>query len=173
VSGPMANGPYTAAPGGNFNIPHFASTNQPHLEEEEDQIGDMPSQNLYSMGANRPMTAAMDGARFSQQQTKMNANSPPFVPGLSSTVQTPSSQAQAHAMQEMQMLQMEVMRLQVSSIITQISTPGVDSPSNSLSRLNNTRRVYRQTTLQSLCVSRWRKARRAGAPVTAPLLPVL
>jgi len=112
VSGPMANGPYTAAPGGNFNIPHFASTNQPHLEEEEDQIGDMPSQNLYSMGANRPMTAAMDGARFSQQQTKMNANSPPFVPGLSSTVQTPSSQAQAHAMQEMQMLQMEVMRLQ-------------------------------------------------------------
>ena len=115
MSGPMANLPYTAAPGGNFSVPRLASYHPNFPEEDEDEIGDMPSQNHYNnAGADRPMTAAVDGARFSQQQTRMNANSPPFVPSFSNTLQTPSPQAQVQAMQEMQMLQMEVMRLQVS-----------------------------------------------------------
>lgn len=113
-SGPVASVPHTAAPGGAFTIPRFASTNQYYpsfSEEEEDEISDLPSQGRYMhASSNRPMTAAVDGPRFSQQQTRMNANSPAFVPGLA--MQT--SQAQAQAIQEMQ-LQMEVMRLQVSS----------------------------------------------------------
>jgi hypothetical protein len=114
----MANIPYTASPGGHFSVPHFTSTVQHYPEEDEDQIGDMPSQYHYhNTSANRPMTAALDGARFSQQQTRMNANSPAFVPSFSSTIQTPSVQAQAAAMQEMQLLQLEVMRLQVSSAL--------------------------------------------------------
>lgn len=115
MTSPMSNAPYTASPGGHFGLTQFSSPIQCYPEETEDQIGDMPSQNYNNSAANRPMTAAVDGARFSQQQSRMNANSPPFVPGLSSTVQTPSSQAQANAIQEMQLLQMEVMRLQVSS----------------------------------------------------------
>jgi hypothetical protein len=116
----MANVPYTAAPGGSFHVPRMASQHHPSFpEEDEDEIGDMPSQNHYNnVGASsRPMTAAVDGAKFSQQQTRMNANSPPFIPSFSNTVQTPSSQAQAQAMQEMQILQMEVMRLQVSYFV--------------------------------------------------------
>jgi hypothetical protein len=109
----MPGVPYTAAAGGNFSFPRYTHTAQYHPsfpEENEDVIVDMPSQNHYnSAGANRPMTAAIDGARFSQQQTRMNANSPPFVPSFNNTVQT-----QAQALQEMQLLQMEVMRLQVS-----------------------------------------------------------
>ena len=120
MSGSMANVPYTAAPGGNFGVPRIASTAQYHpsfLEEDEDEIHDMLSQNHYNnAGADRPMTAAVDGARFSHQQTRMNANTPPFVPSFANTIQTPSSQAQVQAMQEMQMLQLEVMRLQVSYI---------------------------------------------------------
>lgn len=112
----MTNVPYTAAPGGNFSVPRLASTTQYHpsfLEEDEDEIHDLFSQNHYNnAGADRPMTAAVDGARFSHQQTRMNANTPPFVPSFANAVQTPSSQAQVQAMQEMQMLQLEVMRLQ-------------------------------------------------------------
>lgn len=121
TSGPMGNYPHTAAPGGAFNVPRFSSTNQHQhtfTEEDEDQVYDMPSQNHFmnSSSAGRPVTAAVDGPnnRFSQHQSRMNANSPAFVPGFNSAVQTPSSQSQTQAMQEMQMLQMELLRLQVS-----------------------------------------------------------
>lgn len=123
ASGPMVSIPHSAAPCGSFNFPRYASNVQHYPtfpeEEDEDEIGEMPSQNFYvNAGASRPMTAAVDGPnnRFSHQQTtRMNANSPPFVPGFA--VQTPQAQAQAQAqaLQEMQMLQMEVIRLQVGS----------------------------------------------------------
>lgn len=145
------SGPYTAGPSGSFSLPRVVSTTQHHPsfpEEEEDEISEMPSQNLYrNAGSNRPMTAAVDGARFSQQQTKMNANSPPFVPSFGVTVQTPSSQAQAQAMQEMQMLQMEVMRLQVGHFLCTARFSADAYFSSSLSRLNSIRQACKQTTL--------------------------
>lgn len=107
------NSPHTAAPGGAFNVPRYASTQYDGFyEEEEDDMGEIHAQIQYNNGGiNWPMTASVDGAgnRFSQQQSRMNANSPAFVPGYNATPQL----NQAQAMQEMQMLQMEVMRLQV------------------------------------------------------------
>lgn len=154
TSGPMGNFPHTAAPGGSFAVPRFTSTKQHHNsypEEDQDEIADMQSQNHFSnSGANRPMTAAIDGARFSQQQTRMNANSPAFVPGFA--VQTP--QAQAQAMQEMQMLQMELLRLQVSFSIEQIHLRDTDVVHLSPSRHSNTRQAFRLPILPSWRVSK-------------------
>jgi len=174
VSGPMANLPYTAAPGGNFSVPRLASYHPSFPEEDEDEIGDMPSKNHYSnAGTDRPMTAAVDGARFSQQQTRMNANSPPFVPSFSNTLQTPSPQAQVQAMQEMQMLQMEVMRLQVSHF-TQLARCNIDALSQKVCpSSNNIRRLCKRSTLPSSCVSKCHNPRRAGTSAMSPPLPVL
>jgi len=171
----MANVPYSAAPGGNFGVPRLASATQyhPSFLEDEDEIHDMLSQNQYNdAGADRPMTAAVDGARFSHQQTRMNANSPPFIPSFANNLQTPSSQAQVQAMQEMQMLQLEVMRLQVS-YVTQSAKCNSESLLNSLSKLNNSRRAYKQIISPSLCVNRCPKPHREGTPAMVLPLPVL
>jgi len=110
TSSPLANVPYTAAPGATFNIPRYASQNGQlffQQEESEDQVIEAPSHNIFS-GA---MTAAVDGPnnRFTQQQRGMNPNSVPFSPGF----QTPSAQVQAQAQAlQMQIMQLEIIRLQ-------------------------------------------------------------
>lgn len=124
VRATSVNIPQTAGPGGHFTMPRFASVSQHHSngfsEEEEDQMGEMPAYGHYASNAvNRPMTAGVDGTnnKFSQQQTggqKMNPNSATFIPGFGLNIQSPAPDAQAQAMQEMQLLQMEVIRLQVS-----------------------------------------------------------
>jgi hypothetical protein len=112
----MANIPHTAAPGGTFQIPRFTSNAQHFPEEDEDGITEMYSQRFSNNGTNRPSTAAVDGPnnKFFQQQSKMNANTPAFVPGFNTAVQIPVNQVQAQAqvMQDMQMLQMELLKLQ-------------------------------------------------------------
>ncbi|KAG7448985.1 uncharacterized protein BT62DRAFT_928989 [Guyanagaster necrorhizus] len=115
--------PHTAAPGASFNITRFASQHhQPSSfpeEDEDDQLAEMPSQNVYvnrQYSGNRtlPMTAAVDGSnnRFAQQQRGMNPNSAPFTPSFA----TPNMIAQSNNVQaqafQLQMMQMELMRLQ-------------------------------------------------------------
>ncbi|CAL1702295.1 unnamed protein product [Somion occarium] len=116
TSGPMANVPHTAAPGGSFNMPRYVSNGyngyNDSLYEEEDELADMMSQNLYINHAQnrmqQPMTAAVDGSanRFAHQQT-MGMNRPlPMSPFM-----TPDTQAQLQALQ-LQMMQTEIARLQ-------------------------------------------------------------
>ncbi|KAL0070956.1 hypothetical protein AAF712_002177 [Marasmius tenuissimus] len=107
--------PHTAAPGATFNIPRAVSHSFP--EEEEDQVLEMPSRNLYANnhhGASHimPMTAAVDGPnnRFAQQQRGMNPNSVPFSPGFNAGV---NQNAQQQAFQ-MQMMQLELLKLQAA-----------------------------------------------------------
>lgn len=68
----------------------------------------------------RPLTAAVDGPnnRFAQHQiaaqSALNPNSVPFYPSYSQMMQPQSaSDAQLHAYQQMQLMQMEIARLQV------------------------------------------------------------
>ena len=108
ASNPMANVPHTAAPGGSFNISRHVSTGyiDPIVREEEDELADMVTQNLYINGSQhryqQPMTAAVDGAtnRFAQQQ----------LMGVSGGYMDPQAQMQAL---QLQMMQMEIARLQV------------------------------------------------------------
>jgi len=108
ASGPI---PHTAAPGATFNVSRFPSHHNINIfpeEEEDDQLADMPQQNVFN-NRNIPMTAAVDGAgnRFSHQQAArgMNPNSMPFSPGFA-----PNMMPQAQM--QMQMLQLEMMRIQ-------------------------------------------------------------
>ncbi|KAF9263645.1 hypothetical protein L218DRAFT_973007 [Marasmius fiardii PR-910] len=105
--------PHTAAPGATFNVPRAASHSFP--EEEEDQVLEMPSRNIYANnhhGASHimPMTAAVDAPnnRFAQQQRTMNPNSIPFSPAFNPNV---NPQQQAF---QMQMMQLELMKLQAA-----------------------------------------------------------
>lgn len=110
----MMNSPHTAAPGGGFNVPRYPSQYDGFYEEDEDEMGDMPAHSQYNQGGvHWPRTASIDGGgnRFNHQQSKMNVNSPPFVPGYGAAPQ--SNQNQNQALHDMQLLQMEVMRLQV------------------------------------------------------------
>ncbi|KIL00376.1 hypothetical protein PAXRUDRAFT_8252 [Paxillus rubicundulus Ve08.2h10] len=134
--------PHTAAPGGSFNIPRFASTaiQQSIFPEGDDvdQLGELFSQNLYVHNNNpannngfsatassaRPLTAAVDNTsnRFIQQQMAgqrgLNPNSAPFSPAYPHGVQpqvTPA-EAQLHAYQQMQLMQLEIMRLQNAQV---------------------------------------------------------
>jgi len=108
--------PHTAAPTGTFNVPRFNSYQNAGIfpeEEEDDQLAEMPQQNIYN-NRNIPMTAAVDGPnnRFSQHQAArgMNPNSLPFSPGFANPNMMPQAQMQ------MQMLQLEMMRIQVNSL---------------------------------------------------------
>lgn len=111
--------PHTAAPGGSFNVPRFASQNHgsifPEEESEYDQVAEMqPQYSFPAHGGMRgmPMTAAVDGPnnRFSQQQRGMNPNSLPFSPGPNMMGQTNQAQAQAF---QLQMMQLELLKIQV------------------------------------------------------------
>lgn len=122
--------PHTAALGGSFNIPRFTSTSIQYPvfaeEDEMDEVGELFSQNMYinNQATVRPLTAAVDGPnnRFAQHQmaaqSALNPNSVPFYPSYSQGVQPQSAgDAQLHAYQQMQMMQMEIARLQVCCII--------------------------------------------------------
>ncbi|KAI0254296.1 hypothetical protein BJV78DRAFT_1280308 [Lactifluus subvellereus] len=121
-SASMASVPHTAAPGASFNIPSrfpSATYTQQYIGEEDDQLSDLISQNMYINAQQRtyqpPNTAAVDGSanRFAQQQTH-------FTNGLMSGITHPNTtvgnaqlqvQAQQQALQ-MQILQLELMRMQ-------------------------------------------------------------
>lgn len=117
------SGPHTAALGGSFNIPRFASNQHSVFVEEDDgmdEVAELFSQNMYiNNQATRPLTAAVDGPnnRFVQQQmaaqSALNPNSLPFYPSYSQSVQPQNpSEVQLHAYQQMQMMQLEIARLQ-------------------------------------------------------------
>ncbi|KAJ7667805.1 hypothetical protein DFH06DRAFT_983595 [Mycena polygramma] len=115
VRSSSASVPHTAAPGGSFNVPRFASQLHPSIfpEEDDDQIVDVPGQNAFAnyQAPRMPMTAAVDGPdnRFTQQQQRgMNPNSAPFTPSF--LPQQPM-QAPNPALQ-MQMMQLEILRMQ-------------------------------------------------------------
>ena len=115
ASASMANVPHTAAPAGTFNIPRIIAPNQEdnfYPPEEEDELSDMMSQNLYIQN-NRPrqapVTAAVDGIpnRFQQQQQQaMNMSGMGFNP-LHAMNQNQLQQVQ------LQLMQMELARMQV------------------------------------------------------------
>jgi hypothetical protein len=103
VRSTSANVPHTAAPGATFNFPRFA----PHDEESEynSEPQDIYVPNRIRQG---PITSAVDGTRFLYQQSassQINPNAPPFTPSVN------VQQAQSF---QMQMMQMEILRLQVS-----------------------------------------------------------
>ena len=114
ASGPV---PHTASPAGSFNIPRRMNSSPVGLVEEDDELADMVSQNLYlnNQHVHRmqqpPMTAAVDGGanRFAQQQGMgmgmNNAGQVPMSPFM-------SAQSQMQSLQ-LQMMQMEIARLQV------------------------------------------------------------
>lgn len=111
VSGPV---PHTASPAGSFNVPRYVPNPNDSLyaAEEEDELADMVSQNLYiknNRGMQPPMTAAVDGGvnRFALQQA-INMGAVPMNPYASAA----AAQTQMQAMQ-MQMVQLEIARLQV------------------------------------------------------------
>lgn len=116
------SGPHTAALGGSFNVPRFASNQHSVFAEEDDmdEVTELFSQNMYiNNQATRPLTAAVDGPnnRFVQQQmtaqSALNPNSLPFYPSYSQGVQPQNpSEVQLHAYQQMQMMQLEIARLQ-------------------------------------------------------------
>ncbi|KAG2158873.1 uncharacterized protein EDB93DRAFT_428826 [Suillus bovinus] len=116
------SGPHTAALGGSFNVPRFASNQHSVFVEEEDmdEVAELFSQNMYiNNQATRPLTAAVDGPnnRFVQQQmaaqSALNPNSVPFYPSYSQGMQPQNpGEVQLHAYQQMQMMQLEIARLQ-------------------------------------------------------------
>lgn len=90
-----------------------------------DEVAELFSQNMYinNQASVRPLTAAVDGPnnRFAQHQTAaqsaLNPNSIPFYPSYPQGIQPQSaSDAQLHAYQQMQMMQLEIARLQVCCI---------------------------------------------------------
>ena len=140
-SASMIGVPHTAAPGASFNIaPRYASSvyNQQCIAEEDDQLADMLSHNMYINAQQRayqpPVTAAVDGGanRFSQQQGHFNIAGIPH-----SNTAVGNAQLQAHAQQQaiqVQLMQLELIRMQVRSLslgthfLQLISSPGPSSP---------------------------------------------
>ncbi|KAG1780224.1 hypothetical protein EV702DRAFT_964842 [Suillus placidus] len=118
------SGPHTAALGGSFNVPRFVSNQHSVFAEEEDddmdEVAELFSQNMYINNQSpHPLTAAVDGPnnRFVQQQmaaqSALNPNSVPFYPSYSQGMQPQNpSEVQLHAYQQMQMMQLEIARLQ-------------------------------------------------------------
>jgi hypothetical protein len=118
-SNPVTGVPYTAAPGASFNIPsHFATYNQPSFGEEDDQLSDMFSHNMYINAQQRayqpPNTAAVDGGanRFSYQQGHLTGGLMSGIPHSNPAVGNAQLQAQQQALQ-MQLMQLELIRMQV------------------------------------------------------------
>ncbi|KAJ6599281.1 hypothetical protein DFH09DRAFT_31132 [Mycena vulgaris] len=116
VRSTSASVPHTAAPGGSFNVPRFASQLHSSIfpEEDDDQMVDVPAQNVFANhpAPRMPMTAAVDGPdnRFTQQQQRgMNPHSPPFSPAFMAQPSQAAAQAQAF---QMQMMQLEIMKMQ-------------------------------------------------------------
>lgn len=121
VRSASANIPHTAAPAGSFNVPRFSSqqhSNTIYPEDEDDHLPEIPIQNVFvnHPGARvMPMTAAVDGAnnRFSQQQQAqrpMDPNSLPFNPSFAPNVMPQNQMVDPF---QMQMMQLELMKIQV------------------------------------------------------------
>ncbi|KAG2077626.1 hypothetical protein BDR04DRAFT_1001660 [Suillus decipiens] len=117
------SGPHTAALGGSFNVPRFVSNQHSVFAEQDDDMdeaAELFTQNMYiNNQPTRPLTAAVDGPnnRFVQQQmatqSALNPNSLPFYPSYSQGVQPQNpSEVQLHAYQQMQIMQLEIARLQ-------------------------------------------------------------
>ncbi|KAI6105762.1 hypothetical protein F5141DRAFT_1125915 [Pisolithus sp. B1] len=120
--------PHTAAPGASFNIPRLVSSSfqQPAFDDEDlDQVGELFTQHLHIHNSNGlagagSFSRALDGSNngFVRQrvasQKGLNPNSVPFSPAYSQEVQQPASSADAqlHAYQQMQLMQLEILRLQ-------------------------------------------------------------
>ena len=122
-SNPITGVPHTAAPGVSFNIPsRFSSAiyNQQSYAEEDDQLSDMLSHNMYINPQQRayqaPNTAAVDGGsnRFSQQQGHFTGGLMSGMPHSNPAVGNAQLQAQQQALQ-MQLMQLELIRMQVRS----------------------------------------------------------
>jgi hypothetical protein len=122
----MTGVPHTAAPGASFNIPsRYASAayDQQAIGEEDDQLSDMFSHNMYINAQPQrvyqtPNTAAVDGGanRFSQQQGYFTGSMTPGIPNTNTAVG--NAQLQAHAQQQalqVQLMQLELIRMQVRS----------------------------------------------------------
>jgi hypothetical protein len=121
---PVTGVPHTAAPGISFNIPSrftSATYNQQSFGEEEDQLSDMFSHNMYINPQQRvyqaPNTAAVDGGanRFSQQQVHFANGLMSGMPYSNPAAGNAQLQAQQQALQ-MQLMQLELIRMQVRSL---------------------------------------------------------
>lgn len=138
VRSASANMPQTAAPDtSSFNIPCI--NEELYLQEEEDELTNMMAQNLYIRNNaarihQHPMTAAVDGAanRFAQQQ-----NTGMMSPGMNFPMTPAAAQTQLQALQ-LQMMQMEIARLQVSYHIFSAAHYLTDHFGNRTSRLSST-----------------------------------
>ena len=124
--------PHTAAPGGSFSIPRFASA--AFDDEDLDDVSDLFYHNLHIQNSDplartgsytRQMTGAGDASnnRFIQQQIAsqkgLNPNSVPFSPAYSQSIQQPQAPSpEVQAYQQMQLMQLEIMRLQVCLVFS-------------------------------------------------------
>lgn len=121
-SASMVGLPHTAAPGASFDISRFSTSsyNQQSYREEDDQLADLLSQNMYINPQQRayqlPNTAAVDGGvnMFAQQQAHFTNG---LTPGMSSPNSAlGSAPLHAHAQQQalqIQLMQLELIRMQV------------------------------------------------------------
>ena len=114
--------PHTAAAGASFDISRFSagSYNQQSYREEDDQLSDLLSQNMYINPQQRtyqlPNTAAVDGGvnMFAQQQAHFTNGLTPGMPSPNSALG--SAPLHAHAQQQalqIQLMQLELIRMQV------------------------------------------------------------
>ena len=104
ASGPIM--PHTAAPGGSFNIPRFASASHPPAIYEDANDGlDFGTQSLHYSGFNQygaPMTAGFNdrAPRFQQQQQEQFFRQAQFAMGM-------------NQMDQAQLLQIQMMQAMV------------------------------------------------------------
>jgi len=119
-SASMVGVPHTAAPGASFDISRFSAGtyNQQSFREEDDQLSDLFSQNMYINPQQRtyqpPNTAAVDGGvnMFAQQQAHFNGLAPGMSPPNSALGSAPlHAHAQQQALQ-IQLMQLELIRMQ-------------------------------------------------------------
>ena len=103
VRSSSASVPHTAAPGATFNFPRFA-----HHNEEPEYNSEPQDIYLPNRTHNGPVTSAVDGTRFSYQQSTSSQINPAALPF------TPSVNVQQAQNLQIQMMQMEILRLQVS-----------------------------------------------------------
>jgi len=106
-------------------MPRFASAtyNQQSFSEEDDELSDMLSHNMYINPQQRayqpPVTAAVDGGanRFAHQQGQghFTGGMMSGIPHSNPAVGNTQLQAQQQALQ-MQLMQLELIRMQVRSL---------------------------------------------------------
>jgi hypothetical protein len=117
----MTGVPHTAAPGASFNFPSrytSATYGQQSIIEEDDELADMLSHNMYINAQQKvyqpPSTAAVDGGinRFAHQQGHFTNGLIPGISHSNTAVSGAQLQAQQQALQ-VQLMQLELIRMQV------------------------------------------------------------